>query len=49
MTHLETRTPRSKRPLVLTLFVIVAVVLAAGGVYLAPRFETSARHPDAGL
>jgi hypothetical protein len=42
MTHLETRILRSKRPLVLTLLVIVAVVLAAGGVYLAPRFERQA-------
>jgi len=42
MIHLETRTPRSKRPLVLTLLVIVTVVLLAGGFYLAPRFESQA-------
>jgi murein DD-endopeptidase MepM/ murein hydrolase activator NlpD len=40
MIHLETRTPRSKRPLVVTLLVIVTVVLLAGGFYLAPRFES---------
>jgi len=31
--------PRSKRPLVVALLVIVAVGLVAGGIYLRPRFE----------
>jgi murein DD-endopeptidase MepM/ murein hydrolase activator NlpD len=42
MSYLETPTPRSKRPLVLTLLVIVVAVVVAGGVYLAPRFEGQA-------
>jgi murein DD-endopeptidase MepM/ murein hydrolase activator NlpD len=42
MSYLETRTPKSKRPLLLTLLVIIAAALLAGGVYLAPRFEGQA-------
>ena len=42
MSYLETRTPRSKRPLVLTLLVIISIALVAGGFYLAPRFERQA-------
>jgi murein DD-endopeptidase MepM/ murein hydrolase activator NlpD len=42
MIDLETRTPRSKRPLVLALLVIVTAVVLAGGVYFAPRFEGQA-------
>src|SRR5688572_15905003 len=42
MTNLESSAPRSKRPLVLTLLVILAVALAAGGFYYAPRFERQA-------
>jgi murein DD-endopeptidase MepM/ murein hydrolase activator NlpD len=42
MSYLETRTPRSKRPLVLTLLVIITAIVLAGGFYLAPRFERQA-------
>ena len=42
MSNLESRAPRSKRPLVLTLLVILVVALLAGGFYLAPRFEREA-------
>ena len=42
MIELETRTPRSKRPLVLALLVILTVVLLAGGFYFAPRLESQA-------
>jgi murein DD-endopeptidase MepM/ murein hydrolase activator NlpD len=41
MTNLESRTPRSKRPLIV-LVVILAVALVSGGIYLAPRFERQA-------
>ena len=42
MTNLESRTPKSKRPLVLAALAIVAVAFIVGGVTLAPRFESHA-------
>ena len=42
MSNLESRAPRSKRPLIVTLLVILVVALLAGGFYLAPRFEREA-------
>ena len=39
MSNLESRAPRSKRPLIVTLLVILVVALLAGGFYLGPRFE----------
>jgi murein DD-endopeptidase MepM/ murein hydrolase activator NlpD len=42
MTNLDSRAPRSKRPLVVALFVILAVALLAGGYKLGPRFERQA-------
>ena len=42
MSNLESRAPRSKRPLIVTLLVILVVALLAGGFYWAPRFEREA-------
>ena len=42
MSNLESRAPRSKRPLIVTLLVILVVALLAGGFYLGPRFEREA-------
>ena len=42
MTNLDSRTPKSKRPLILAALAIVAIVLAVGAFTLAPRFESKA-------
>ncbi|MCC2653916.1 MAG: hypothetical protein K0Q60_4082, partial [Microvirga sp.] len=42
MSHLDSRAPRSKLPVVVVLLVILVVGLLAGGFYLAPRFEREA-------
>jgi murein DD-endopeptidase MepM/ murein hydrolase activator NlpD len=42
MSNLDSRAPRSKRPLIVTLLVILVVALLAGGFHWAPRFEREA-------
>ncbi|HZM33739.1 MAG TPA: M23 family metallopeptidase [Burkholderiales bacterium] len=42
MTTLDSRAPRSKRPLLLGLLLVIAAVLIAGGLHFAPRFEKQA-------
>ena len=41
MSLYENDRPRSKRPLVLALLIILVVGLVAGGIRLRPRFETT--------
>jgi murein DD-endopeptidase MepM/ murein hydrolase activator NlpD len=42
MSNLESRTPRSKLPAVISILLILIVGILAGGYYLAPRFEREA-------
>jgi murein DD-endopeptidase MepM/ murein hydrolase activator NlpD len=42
MSNLESRTPRSKRPAVVAILVILLAGIVAGGYSLAPRFERQA-------
>jgi len=42
MTNLDSRAPRSKRPAIIALLVVLAAALVAGGIAFGPRFESEA-------